>query len=120
MLNNLEIGERIRKIREEMHMSRDTFSEKIDVSVVFLGQIERGERSLSLKTLSNIVKYSGASTDYLLFGNDKENSTRKKITRILNLSSDETVNFLYEIIRNTHSFVKEIKKLDIEENLKDK
>lgn len=120
MLNNLEIGERIRQAREELHMSREVFSEKIDVSVVFLGQIERGERSLSLKTLTSIVKYTGASTDYLLFGNEKENNTRRKINRILNLSSDETVEFLYEIMRNTHSFVKQIEKLDIENKLKDK
>lgn len=120
MQNNLEIGERIRKIRESMHMSRERFSENIDVSVVFLGQIERGERSLSIKTLSSIVRYTGASTDYLLFGNSQENSTKKKINRILDVSSEETVNFIYDLIRSTHSFVKQIKKLDIENNLKDK
>lgn len=117
MQNNLEIGERIRKIREGMHMSRETFSEAIDVSVVFLGQIERGERSLSLKTLTNIVKYTGASTDYLLLGDERENSTKKKINRILDASSNETIDFIYNLIRSTHSFVKQIKKLDIENQI---
>lgn len=42
MQNNLEIGERIRGIRENLHMSREKFSEMIDISDVFLGQIERG------------------------------------------------------------------------------
>ena len=41
-LNNVEIGERIRTIRESMSMSREKFSEMIDISEVFLGQIERG------------------------------------------------------------------------------
>ena len=36
-------------------MNREKFSEMIDVSDVFLEQIERGERSLSLKTLGRIV-----------------------------------------------------------------
>ena len=54
MPNNLEVGERIRGIRENLKMNREKFSEMIDISDVFLGQIERGERSLSLKTLFKI------------------------------------------------------------------
>ena len=39
MEDNIIIGERIRKIREELKMSREKFSEMIDISDVFLGQI---------------------------------------------------------------------------------
>ena len=113
MKGNLEIGERIRNIRENLHMSRERFSEMIDVSEVFLGQIERGERSLSLKTLTNIVNYTGASSDYLLFGQEEENTTKKKINRILDTSSEETVKFIYDIIRSTHSFVKQLNKVNL-------
>ena len=45
LINNIEVGERIRNIREGLDMTRESFSEMIDVSDVFLGQIERGERS---------------------------------------------------------------------------
>ena len=83
-LNNLEIGERIRSIREGIRMTREKFSEMIDISEVFLGQIERGECSLSLKTLSNIVSFSGASTDFILYGNNSNNTYIKKINRMLN------------------------------------
>ena len=72
--NNLEVGERIRKIREELLLNREKFSEAIDISDVFLGQIERGERSLSLKTLCKIVSFTGTSTDYILLGNDSNNN----------------------------------------------
>ena len=50
MQDNIEMGERIRKIREDLKMTREQFSEMIDISNVFLGQLERGERSLSVKT----------------------------------------------------------------------
>ena len=40
---NILVGERIRSIRESYNMSREKFSEIIDVSEVFLGQIERGK-----------------------------------------------------------------------------
>ena len=103
--NNLEVGERIRKIREDLNMNRETFSEMIDVSDVFLGQIERGERSLSLKTLCRIVSFTGASTDYILLGNAETNSTIDKIVRILRKSSNHMIKFVFQfIIASYHSF----------------
>ena len=93
--NNLEVGERIREIRNKLEMNREKFSEMIDVSDVFLGQIERGERSLSLKTLGRIVKFTGASSDYILFGTPVTNLTRDKINRILDKCSDTTVEYIY-------------------------
>lgn len=104
--NNLEVGERIRKIREDLHMTRERFSEMIDISDVFLGQIERGERSLSLKTLCKIVGYTGVSTDYILLGDTKNNSTRNKINRILDKSSDTNVEYMYQMINCSNSFLK--------------
>lgn len=104
--NNLEIGERIRKIRESFNMNREKFSEMIDISDVFLGQIERGERSLSLKTLFRLVSFTGVSSDYILFGDTNNNSNLDKINRILSKSSDVTVNFVYELIRSSCTFLK--------------
>lgn len=106
MQNNIEIGERIRGIRENLHMNREKFSEMIDISDVFLGQIERGERSLSIKTLTKIVNFTGVSTDYLLFGNNKDNETYDKINRILNSCTEEGLLFIYEIIRCSSTFLK--------------
>lgn len=76
-------------------MTREKFSEMIDISEVFLRQIERGERSLSIKTLRKIVKFTGCSTDYILFGNKKNNSTIAKINKILNNCSEETLDYIY-------------------------
>jgi transcriptional regulator with XRE-family HTH domain len=108
-LNNIEIGERIRSIREGMLLSREKFSEIIDISEVFLGQIERGECSLSLKTLANIVAFSGSSTDFILFGSDSQNSQIKKINRILKTSSDDTIEFIYNLINDVYRFNKKNK-----------
>ena len=105
--NNIEVGERIRQVRKELKMSREIFSEMIDISDVFLGQIERGERSLSLKTLCKIVKFTGTTTDYILFGTeDKSNKTIKKINNILNKSSDEFITYTYNILNTTSSYMK--------------
>lgn len=108
--NNLEVGERIRSIREGLKMNRERFAEMIDVSDVFLGQIERGERSLSIRTLCRIVSFTGSSTDFILFGNDTNNSTIDKINRILTRSSNAHVKYFYDIINCSHIFFKTYKK----------
>ena len=108
--NNIEVGERIRKTRENLKMNRETFSEIIDISDVFLGQIERGERSLSIKTLCRIVVFTGVSTDYLLFGKDDTNATSQRINRILEKSSDNMKEYIYKILTASFSFFKSYEK----------
>lgn len=109
MLNNIEVGERVRKIREDLKMSRERFSEMIDISDVFLGQLERGERSLSTKTLIKIVSFTGLSSDYILFGTETPNDKISKINRILNKCPDDVLDYIYNLIRNTISFIKKSK-----------
>lgn len=111
--DDIIIGERLRGIRENMHMTREKFSEKIDITDSFLGQIERGERSLSIKTLKKVVKYTGVSADYLLFGQSNNNSTSQKINNILALSSETTSDFIYHIIMYSNEFCKKLNE-DIE------
>ena len=105
---NIEIGERLRGIREGMKMSRENFSERIDITDSFLGQIERGERALSVKTLKKVVRYTGISADYLLFGKDSKNETIQKINNILTVNSDVTSDFIYHIVMCSNDFCRKI------------
>ena len=107
--DDIDIGERLRGIREGMQMTREEFSEKIDITDSFLGQIERGERSLSVKTLKKVVKYTGVSADYLLFGNNSQNDTIQKINNILTVNSNNlTSDFIYHIVMCSNDFCKKI------------
>ena len=106
---DIDIGERLRSIRENMNMTREKFSEKIDITDTFLGQIERGERSLSAKTLKKVVRYTGVSADYLLFGKDSNNDTIQKINNILAVNSQTTSDFIYHIVMCSNDFCKKIK-----------
>ena len=106
MQDNIKIGERIRKIRKDLKMSREKFSEMIDISDVFLGQLERGERSLSTKTLIKIVSFTGFSSDFILFGDESPDNKIVKINRILNKCSDSVLDYIYNLIQNTFSFIK--------------
>lgn len=109
MEDSIIIGERIRKIREDLKMNRERFSEMIDISDVFLGQIERGEHSLSTKTLVKIVKFTGVSADFILFGNEESNTTLSEINRILNKCSEDLLNYIYDLIHTTFNYAKKLK-----------
>lgn len=98
MKNNLEIGSRIRGIRENMKLSRCSFSEKLNISEVFLSQVERGEKSISLKTLTNICNITGVPSDYILFGDTKNSSISNRIIRILNQLPPEANNMVYDMV----------------------
>ena len=94
MKNNLEIGSRIRNIREGMHLSRSSFSEKINISEA---QIERGEKSISLNTLISICNNTGVSSDYILFGDTSNSSTANRIVKMLNGLPPEASNMVYDM-----------------------
>ena len=97
MKDNLEIGSRIRNIRESMKLSRSAFSEKINISEVFLSQVERGEKSISLNTLISICNNTGVSSDYILFGNTSNSSTASRTIKILNGLPPEANNIVYDM-----------------------
>ena len=100
--DDINTSERLRGIRESMKMNREEFSEKIDITDSFLGQIERGERALSVKTLRKVVKYTG--------GKDTNNETIQKINNILTVNSAETSDFIYHIVMYSNDFCKKLNK----------
>ena len=48
ILDNEAIGNRIRQGREALGLTRDQLAELLGISSYYLGQLERGERQMSL------------------------------------------------------------------------
>lgn len=67
---------RIRKAREELGYTREKFAEKLDVSVSYLAELERGRTGISVKMLIKVCKVLGLSADYVLFGNDRPEDSK--------------------------------------------
>ena len=63
-----EMGSRIRNEREKLGLSREKFAEILDLSSYYIGQIERGERNMSLDTLVKVSSSLNASIDFILKG----------------------------------------------------
>lgn len=68
---------RIRKAREDMGYTREQFAEKLDVSVSYLAELERGRTGISVKLLVKVCQVLGLSADYVLFGKDRTEDTRR-------------------------------------------
>lgn len=66
---------RIRKAREDLGYTREKFAEKLDVSVSYLAELERGRTGISVKMLIKVCNVLGLSADYVLFGNDRQDDT---------------------------------------------
>lgn len=63
---------RIRKAREDLGYTREKFAEKLDVSVSYLAELERGRTGISVKLLVKVCNVLGLSADYVLFGNERQ------------------------------------------------
>ena len=93
VLNFKEIGARIRLEREKLDLSREKFAEIVNLSPYYIGQIERGDRAMSLDTLVKISSTLHLSVDYLLYGTDlySENIEIAETFSVL-----ETTNNIYD------------------------
>ena len=69
---NVKIGARIRMARESARLTREEFSEQVDISAQFLTDIERGRMGASLETIIKICDVLGVTTDTILRGPDSQ------------------------------------------------
>ena len=60
------LGKRIREERIKLNLTQEQLAEKVDISTSYVGQIERGERNISLDTLVNVANILGVTIDFLL------------------------------------------------------
>lgn len=67
----INIGQRIRRRREELHYTRETLAEKINVTPKFCSDIELGVKGMSVPTLLRIAETLQLSTDYILYGGEE-------------------------------------------------
>lgn len=63
-----EIGRRIRSLREQSRLTREELAEKIDVTVGYMADVERGDAGISTKTLILLCNILHSSADFILFG----------------------------------------------------
>lgn len=84
------LGKRIREERLKLNLTQEKLSESVDISNSYMGQIERGERNVTLDTLIRIANRLGVTIDYLL--KESININDKYVNQLMQLMDDKTDN----------------------------
>ena len=102
------MGRRIRLVREDRKMTRETLAEKVDLSVNFIADVEYGNKSPSIRKFYSLIQALDTNADYILGGNMREidideeaAEAYKEIMNILNqcngkqLASLKSISMIY-------------------------
>ena len=81
-LNKAAIGMRVRQRRELLGLSREELAERLGVTAKFVGDIEYGDRGISMKSLYRLKQILGVSADFLLEGLEEGTSKEKERTML--------------------------------------
>lgn len=65
---NVQIGQRIRRAREERGYTQEKLAELVGVSVQYTSDLERGKVGASVATIVRLCRALEVSSDFLLFG----------------------------------------------------
>ena len=99
----LLFGERLRKRRNDLGFTQEYVSEQSGITLRFYQMIERGEKNVSLDTLTSLSKVLSVSSDYLLFGNLSSSLENPIADLIQNLSPHQREN----VVKILNLYVKE-------------
>ena len=100
-LDYKEIGVRVRNERTALNLSREKFAEMIDLSVNYVGQIERGEKRFSVDTVAKISECLHSSLDYLVKGIEPNNAKREdgELSYLLDKCSKYETGLITDVVK---------------------
>ena len=98
-----EMGERVRKIRNELNLTKDALGKKIGVTGQFLGVVEKGNSAMSYDKLKRLCDISGYSADYILFG--KLPNSLNETKELLNEFSEDQIQAVCEVIKKMSTII---------------
>lgn len=86
-----KIGKRIREERLRLKLTQERLAEDVNLSMAYIGQVERGDRSLTLENLIIVAKRLGVTVDYLLSDciTPKEDDEYRLWTQLMNSRTQE-------------------------------
>lgn len=98
-MSSIQVGARIRELREIQNYTREVLAEKVDISAKFLYEIEAGKKGFSADTLCRISKALAVSCDYIMLGEEKEHRGTEKIICTLEMLEPKQVSKIQDILR---------------------
>ncbi|MDI3481125.1 MAG: hypothetical protein PWQ97_780 [Tepidanaerobacteraceae bacterium] len=119
-IDSRAIGQRIRNEREKMGLTREEFAEIVGLSDYYVGQLERGERQMSLPVMVRVTNCLHVSLDYLIFGDSSDTEgvnesqcpynakdVRREINHLLDKCSPKELELFKKLISTILPYVKQ-------------
>lgn len=88
MMNLIEIGKRIKSLREESKLTQAKIAEYLSLDQSMIAKIEKGERNITSDVIERLSALFCCSVDYILFGVNQEQKCIVSF-RTSNLTSDD-------------------------------
>lgn len=98
-MDNANLGERMKKTRKKLNLTQEQFGEMTDVTSAYIGQIERNERTPSLKKLKEMAEKLGVSVEYLVVGEKTAAEVDENLKKELEGVSQRQKMLITEVIR---------------------
>lgn len=98
-MTSIQVGARIRELREIKNYTREALAEKVDISAKFLYEIEVGKKGFSADTLCRISKALSVSCDYIMLGEEKEHRSAEKIICVLERLEPKQMSKMQDILQ---------------------
>ena len=105
-IDKANIGNRIRRQREKLSLTREEFAEQIEISPRFLAEIESGTKGMSAETLSKICEKTDISADYLLLGRQSTGGLQTPAVEMLSKIPPQYSEMIEDVLR---AFIQTIK-----------
>lgn len=109
-INYNDIGKRIRGVRKAQKLTQEQASERCDITSSYYGNIERGNKKMSIETLAKISIGLGVSTDELLFGDDipKQQLVEELLGEIRRHSDEKQFEKYLNIMKTLATIIEEL------------
>ena len=99
----LDIGKRVKLIRNKMNLTQKDFSKLIGMKTQYLSNVEKGQNGLTVEKIIEICNVTGVSSDYLILGID--NFYNNNLKKTFSKYSKDDINKAFEIFKDISKII---------------
>lgn len=104
-MDYIALGKNIAVARKARKLTQEQLAENIDVSTVFISQIETAVRKPSLETMYKLSQALGTSIDSLIDSNNNV-ALVNDIAKLLNEKTKGEINLILRIVHDVCDYIK--------------
>lgn len=99
------LGKNIRNERKEQKYTQAELAELVDISTVFLSQLENGTKKPSFETIYKIAIQLNTTIDNLIMSPKNQSMSNIRINTLLNGRTEKEQDFIYKTVKHILSMI---------------